>query len=191
MKIGLFGDSFGYQQPVHPFKSWVDLLRQHASIDNHCQCGVSEYKILGQLRSVDLSHYDQIIITHTSPTRVFIKYNPLYKDSTTHKNCDILLADIESRHDAFSQLCKNYFKYIFDIDYAIDMHNMICQEINNMVKDHKVTHITHFDYTQCYQFLNMIDFHALWLKNRGEVNHYNEFGNQQIYKTILEKLNLT
>ena len=190
MRIGLFGDSFGYQNTTRPFKSWVDRLGQHAIIDNHCQCGVSEYKILTQLRSVDLLQYDQLIITHTSPTRVFVRHNPLHMDSDTHTNCDILLADVEPRHDAFSQLCKDYFKYIFDIDYAIDIHNMICQEINHTVKDHKVIHMTHFDYTRCYQFLNMIDFYALWLKNRGEVNHYNEFGNEQIYNTISKKLNL-
>jgi hypothetical protein len=189
MRIGLFGDSFGYQTTNQPFKSWVDWLSQHAIIDNYCQSGVSEYKILEQLRLINLSQYDQIIITHTSPTRVFVRYNPLHKDSETHKNCDLLLSDIESKNDPFSQVCKNYFKYIFDIDYAIDIHNMICQEINNIVKNYKVIHITHFDYRQCYQFPNMIDFYKLWVKNQGEVNHYNEFGNRQIYETILPKLN--
>ena len=158
------------------------------TIDNHCQCGVSEYKILQQLKSANLNKYDWVIVTHTSPTRVFVRYNPLHQESITHKNCDILLADIESKNDKFSNVCKDYFKYIFDIEYAIDIHNLICKEIDSIVKNLNVLHITHFDYTTCYQFPNLINFYNLWADNRGPVNHYNKYGNQQVYETVLKRL---
>ena len=188
MKLGLFGDSFGYQKTGQSFDSWVDLLSQHADIDNRCQCGVSEYKILQQIKAAKLDDYDQIIITHTSPTRVFVRDNPIHIDSSTHGQCDILLADVEARNDMFSNACKNYFKYIFDIEYATDIHNLICKEIDSLVKNHNVVHITHFDYSECYQFVNMINFYNLWLDNCGPVNHYNEYGNREIYNVLFEKL---
>lgn len=188
MKIGLFGDSFGYQKGDQPFSSWVDLLSQHYEINNHCQCGVSEYKILQQLKNADLSKYNQIIITHTSPTRTFIRYNPLHQDSLYHKNCDIILSDIEQRNDQFSQACKQYFRYIFDYDYALDIHNMICKEINTLTCDHQVLHITHFDYSGCGVFDKLLNFYPTWIANRGEVNHYNQEGNLTVYKTIMKEI---
>lgn len=188
MKLGIFGDSFGYQNSTNLFPSWVDHLSQHGIIDNYCQCGVGEYKILQQLKAVNLNYYDQIIITHTSPGRVFIRNNPLYSDSTTHKHCDILFSDIEHRDDQFSKTCHNYFKYIFDMDYAIDIHNMICHEIDSLTKQYNVIHLTHFDYSKCYQYPSILNFHKMWLKNRGPVNHYNEYGNQEIYRVLLKKI---
>jgi hypothetical protein len=187
-KTALFGDSFGYQFPTQDFSSWVEKLGNHYVISNHCQAGVSEYKILQQIKSADLGGYDQIIITHTSPSRVFVRYNPLHEDSITHQDCDIILADIENRKDRFSKACHDYFKFIFDFDHALDIHNMICQEIHQRTEKHNVVHMTHFDYTNCFEFPNLINFHALWLKNRGPVNHYNQFGNNEIYKTLLAHL---
>jgi hypothetical protein len=186
--IGLFGDSFGVQKDCEPFESWVTLLSKDYGIINHCECGVGEYKILEQLRQTDLSVFDHIIITHTSATRVHVKQNPVHINSVYHKNCDIIYADIAERDDAFSQACQQYFKYIFDIEYAIDIHNMICEKIDRLLDKKNVTHITHFDYTNLYSFPNMKNFYKLYLNNKGEVNHYNKYGNQQIYQTLKDHL---
>lgn len=190
MKIILFGDSFGYQKNNNAYPSWVDLLSSHTFIDNKCQCGISEYKILQQIKNSNLDEYDKIVITHTSPYRTFVKYNPLHFNSDTHRDCDIILADVESRTDDFSVACQQYFKYIFDPEYAIDVHNMICTEIDLITKNYDTIHITHFDYLKlkCYQFKNFINFYPIWEKNRGPVNHYNEYGNQQVYETVLKRL---
>jgi hypothetical protein len=67
MKIGLFGDSFGYQTPNTAFEGWVDLLSKHYKISNYCKCGIGEYKILKQLQRENLSQFDCLIITHTVP----------------------------------------------------------------------------------------------------------------------------
>ena len=89
-KIGIFGDSFGYQKRNRPFNNWVDLLSNHFEIVNHCECGISEYKILQQLKKANLHEFDFLIITHTSATRTFVSYNPLHVNSDDHKNCDII-----------------------------------------------------------------------------------------------------
>jgi len=187
-KLGLFGDSFGVVKSIEPFPSWVTLLSKHFDILNYCESGVGEYKILKQLQNINLEKFDHIIITHTSATRVYVKDNLLHSNSEYHKNCDIIYADIEGRKDEFSKACQNYFKYIFDLDYAIDIHNLICKEINQLVQEKSVTHITHFDYTKLYHFSNMINFFNLFEDNRGTVNHYNEYGNYTIYQTLLKNL---
>lgn len=188
MKIALFGDSFGYQKSNEPYPSWVDLLAVHCDLDNHCECGVSEYKILQQIKSADLKQYDKIIVTHTSYSRVYVEQNPLHLDSQYHKNCDVLYADIEHRDDEFSRACKLYFKYIFNDTHAKDIHNLILQQINFLSKNRPSLHLTHFDHTGLFEFDNFLNFHKLFLNNRGPVNHYNESGNQQVYNHVWQKL---
>ena len=188
--LGIFGDSFGVETANEPYPSWVSLLRKDYSIKNFCQSGVSEYKILQQLKSVDLKTFDTILITHTSPTRVYVKYNPLHQDTEYHKNCDLILSDVESATGEFAQAAQLYFKHIFDVDYACDMHNMVCREIDDITQNHDVVHVTHFDYSRLYKFPNMLNFHKIFLKHRGAVNHYSEFGNKLVYETLLNNTEL-
>lgn len=188
MKIGLFGDSFGVAKHTDEFSSWFSLLSAHYDIINHCECGIGEYKILEQLRNSDLEQFDHIIITHTSAARVYVKHNPIHNTSDYHKNCDIIFADIENRTDQFSVACQQYFKYIFDLDYAIDVHNMICKEIQSLIDGKSVTHITHFDYSGLFEFPNIINFHKFYLENKGPVMHYNQSGNMYIYQVLLKEL---
>jgi hypothetical protein len=188
MKLAIFGDSFGVQKSNQPYKSWVDLLSQHFDITNHCECGVGEYKILKQLQGTDLTQFDKILIVHTSATRIYVKYNPLHCSSEYHKNCDIILADVENGDTEFALACQLYFKHIFDLDYAIDIHNMICNTINKYCLDKSVVHTTHFDYSGLFQFPDMISFYDLFLEHRGNVNHYTKHGNNLIYQSLIKIL---
>jgi hypothetical protein len=188
MKLAIFGDSFGAQKTNQPYLSWVDLLSRHFDITNYCECGVGEYKILKQLQSADLTKFDKILLVHTSATRTYVKYNPLHQSSEYYKNCDIILSDVEEGKNEFSTACLLYFKHIFDLDYAIDIHNMICKKIDELCQGRNVVHTTHFNYSELYQFQNMINFHNLFLNARGEVNHYNESGNYQIYQSLIKIL---
>ena len=186
--IGLFGDSFGYRKKDEPYPSWVDLLAEYVTINNHCECGVSEYKILRQLQLADLDSYHTVIVTHTSYSRVFVEHNPLHANSEYHKNCDILYADIESNRDEFSRAGQLYFKHIFSDSYATDMHNLILKEIEELLAGRKVIHMTHFDHTGLRPLSRLLEFHSLFLDNRGPVNHYNSTGNQEIFNQVLERL---
>ena len=97
-------------------------------------------------------------------------------------------SDINQGDTEFSQACRLYFKHIFDLDYAVDLHNMICQQIDQLCQDLPVIHITHFDYEKLYQFPNMINFYELFLQHRGPVNHYDQYGNGQVYQSLLKVL---
>ena len=110
--------------------------------------------------------------------------------SKYHKNCDILYADIEKNSDEFSVAGQMYFKHIFDFEYSNDIHNMICREIDRLVAHADPIHITHFDYTDLYNFAGLLNFHRLFLKNKGTVGHYNKEGNIKIFETIMQRLTL-
>jgi len=185
-KIGIFGDSFGVGLQSGPNIGWSRLLENHYSITNHCECGIGEYKILCQIKNADLSRFDAIIVTHTSPTRVHTRFNPVHQNSTYHTNCDIIFSDIEHRKDAFSVMAHNYFKMVFDFDYYTDIHNLICKEIHQITQVLPTVHITHFDYNNLYTFDHkLINFYSHWHAHPGDVNHYSQFGNQHVYENLI------
>ncbi len=186
--IGIFGDSFGVSKKEDAFDGWTAILSKQFDVQNYCQCGVSEYKIQKQIESAELSQFDRIIITHTSHTRIYVEHNPLHQHSQYHKDCDIIFSDIEHNNDDFSKACQLYFKHIFNMNHAIDMHNLVCQKIDQLTQNHSVIHMTHFDYTNLYRFKKMLDFCDLFSKQRGDVNHYTKIGNKKIYDTLIELL---
>jgi hypothetical protein len=186
--IGLFGDSFGYQHDDAEFDSWVDQLERHFDIINHCQCGVGEYKILQQLEKVDLTQFDYVIILHTSFLRVFVADNPLHTQSKTHQHCDIIYADIADRPEEFAQACRLFYKHIFDEQYARDIYNLICKQIDELCSNLPIIHVTNFDHTGLYKFPQLESFYLTFQKHRGNVNHYNKIGNQIVFDTLIKRL---
>lgn len=188
MKILLLGDSFSVAVKDDRILGWPILLEKDFYVENKSESGSSQFRILENLKKSELNRYDKIIISHTSPMRTYVNHNPLHQSSQYHKNCDIIFSDIENRKDEFSVACQLYFKHIFDIRYAINIHNLICQEIDKLTSAYNVLHITHFDYTELYNFRGMINFYQHWLAHRGNVNHYNQTGNNFVYSKIIKSL---
>lgn len=188
MKLAIFGDSFATRMPNSHNIGWPILLERNYTVTNFAQAGSSEYKILKSIQSADLDSYDQIIISHTSPNRVYVPHNPLHQHSQYHKNCDIIFSDVEHNHDEFSQACQLFFKHIFDLDHAKHIHELICKEIDQLTNQRKVLHLTHFDYSGLYQFPNLVDFYTTWSQHRGSTNHYNQQGNTLVYESIMNTL---
>jgi hypothetical protein len=184
MKLAIFGDSFSARVTHDNIIGWPIELEQYASIDNFSHSGSSEYRIFEIIKSTNLEKYDKILISHTSPLRMFVRHNPIHQNSQYHKNCDIIFQDIEQRKDEFSVACQLFYKHIFDIDYSINMHNLICHEIEQLTNKYNTLHITHFDYTNLYQFKNFINFYPHWLNNKGPVNHYSKIGNNFVANVI-------
>lgn len=180
-KIGIFGDSFGVRQQVDSNIGWSCLLELDYNTSNFCENGIGEYKILNQIKNANLSLFDAIVVSHTSPFRVHTRMNPVHSNSTSHSNCDIIFSDIEHRKDAFSVMAQEYFKLVFDIDYYNDIHTLICKEIELITQTVPTIHITHFDYTNLYSFNNqLINFYPDWQQHRGDVNHYSTAGNRHV-----------
>jgi hypothetical protein len=185
----IVGDSFSSAE-LSGDSGWPVLLDQNFNITNFSSPGIGEYKILQKLKSAMLEQYELIIISHTSPNRLHSVANPLYPPGHLYRSSDIIFSDAESKiHQVhLAKDIVNYYKYIFDSDYYNFIHTCCCQEIDQITKNNKVLHITHFEWHGLYQFDKLINFHNFWLDNRGSIAHYTKEANQIIYKTLLGRI---
>lgn len=164
------------------------MLAEQHEVVNLAQAVCSEYKILKQLESTDLNTYDQIIISHTSPYRIYVKKHPVHYADALHKNCDLLYSDIKAHSIKNKNLVPivNYIENYFDLDYAKDMHKLLCKEIEQLLEsvEDRVIHIANIDYKTIYCFKNIINFDNLFASNLGSMNHYDAKGNEEIFKIL-------
>ena len=189
MKILIAGDSFAARWPEEIF-GWVNYLERQYDVTNLAQAGVGEYKILKQLKSINLNDFDLVIVSHTSPSRVHTPTHPLHKKGF-HKDCDLIYTDLESLHNFFNDslnTAKKWFKHHYDEEYQIDVYNLIRKEINNIINIPYIS-LTHVEIANKLAFeKDNIDFSDLWKKQRGNINHYTEIGNRVIFKILIEKI---
>lgn len=191
IKILIAGDSFA---AVYPFAKlgWVNILAHRHNVTNLAQAGCGEYKILKQIKSVDLKDFDMIIVSHTSPSRVHVPNHPIHKEGF-HKNCDLLANDILDRNTWFNPSLKaaqDWFKYHYDDTYQIDIYNLIRKNINDTLNGIPYISLTHTEISRDLTIeSNNIDFSELWKRERGPINHYTISGNRIIYEKLAELIN--
>lgn len=191
MKLLICGDSFAsdWTTVYNDITGWPNLLANEYEVTNLAQAGCGEYKILLQLLSVDLTKFDKIIVSHTSPYRLYVKQHPVHKD-ILHQHSDLIYADIKAHSRTNRSLLPivDYFEKYTDIEYMEFVHNLICQEIDQLTKPFDVLHCTHFDWQNLYQFSGMKNFKSLHEQYPGLVNHYNPIGNIMVYENIRDAL---
>lgn len=186
-KILICGDSFAADWTVkYGDVGWPNMLAKEFAVTNLAQAGCGEYKIHQQLVSTNLIKFDQIIIAHTSPYRLYVNKHPIHNKDPLHKNSDLIYSDIleHSKNDKKLLPILDYYENYYDLDYAKFIHNLICKEIDTLTKLFPVLHITSFDWKGLYQFENMVHFEKEFDKHKGLMNHYNNEGNELVYKTI-------
>lgn len=168
------------------------MIAKQFNTTNVSQAGCSQYKIYLQLKSVNLEDYDAIIISHTSPNRLYVSEHPIHHSDILHGNSDLIYTDIINRDsDAKLKSAVDYFERYFDLDYAEFTHNLICKEIEEVVlRDvkHRVINMTGFDWDRLYQFDDMVSFVELMRLNRGTMNHFNEAGNRIVFETLCDRI---
>ena len=184
-KILIAGDSFAAKW-VDTDLGWVNKLESEFDITNRAQAGCGEYKILKQLLSTNLDDYDCIIVSHTSPSRIHVPSHPLHKTGF-HKDCDLIYNDIIDRFDfpyTSLSVAKGWFENFYDDEYQLDIYRMIREKINSIIEIPYIS-MSHIDLLKKESIESLhLDFSGLWKNNRGNVNHYNEFGNQFIADKI-------
>ena len=195
MKILICGDSFAADWTVkYTGQGWPNLLAQEHTVTNLAQAGCSEYKILKQLESAFLSQYDKIIVSHTSPYRIYVEKHPVHYNDPLHKNCDLIYTDLKEHDKKHKELKPiiEYFEKYFDFEHAKQMHELLCQEIERKLEpiQDRVLHITNLDWNGLHVFKNMISFEYLFETNRGLMNHFNDTGNKLIFDQIQKKLSI-
>jgi hypothetical protein len=189
MNLLICGDSFAADWTVkYSGQGWPNMLTEDFSVTNLAQAGCSEYKILKQLESADLSVYDKIVVSHTSPYRIYIEHHPIHYNDPLHKNCDLIYTDIKEHviKDKSLQPMVEYFEKYFDFDHAKYMHGLLCEKIQNLLQpvQDRVLHISNIEWEDLYQFPNMINFAYLFETNKGLMNHFDSEGNKIVYNKV-------
>jgi hypothetical protein len=189
LKILITGDSFAAQWPNNN-TGWSNLLEQYFTVTNIAQAGVGEYKILKQVKSVDLNKFDLLIVSHTSPFRIHTPNHPI-KRTGLHENCDLIYTDLEANNDASNKsltTALDWFRYHYDEDYQCDMYDLLRQEINRIAVIPYLC-LDHNPITSKHAFeANRFDFSNVWTKHRGVVNHYSNQGNTIVFQTVKEQI---
>jgi len=190
MNLLICGDSFAADWTIkYPGQGWPNMLSQNFTVTNLAQAGCSEYKILKQLQSVDLTKFDKIIISHTSPYRVYVERHPVHFNDPLHKHCDLIYSDVKDHAVDNKSLLPivEYFEKYFDLEHARYMHTLVCKDIQELLPvGCNVLHISNIDWEELYIFPHMINFYHLFKTNPGNMNHFDTIGNQFVYKQILE-----
>lgn len=187
-KVLITGDSFAAVWPDSK-NGWVNLLAKDFDVKNIAQPGISEYKILRQIKSENLKNYDCIIVSHTSPARIHVPEHPLHKEGF-HKNCDLIASDIDrvSFFNPALSAAKGWFKYYYDDEYQVDIYNLMRKEINDIINIPYLS-ISHVDIVSQLSIEDdHIDFSDLWKSNRGPVNHYTTEANKIVYEKIKKEI---
>lgn len=179
-KILICGDSFASDwYPTSKNLGWVNLLEKEFHVTNKAQAGVSEYKIYKQLITEDLSKYDKIIVSHTSPYRIPISQHPIHKDSRTHRECDLIYSDVVyHKNNKVMGIAKDFYENIYDSAYFEFTHNLIVDKILSL---NNIINITFFDW---YNHPSIINLSELFKEHRGKINHLTKVGNQITFSHI-------
>jgi hypothetical protein len=186
------GDSFAADWSLkYPQRlGWPNLLAKDFNITNLAQAGCSEYRIWQQLKSVSLDQFDYIIVSHTSPYRLFVKHHPVHAGDVLHHSSDLIYNDIKDHAKANPQLDSlvDYFENYVDLDYLADIHYLICQEIDKLMVGYPVLHLTNMDWHKFYQFNPVISFEKFYSTDSTAMNHYSDSNNRIIYEQLREHL---
>ncbi len=197
MNILIIGDSFSADWSVkyNRYPGWPTLLAKDHNVTNLAQAGVSEYKILKQLQSIDIGLFDHIIISHTSPYRIFVREHPVHALDELHSNADMVYSDIKHHNsklrNTFNKVLKAgviCFEKIFTSEYLNEIHRLIRNEIRSEVIFCDVIELGFFD--ENLGTRTAIDLTDFRVKHMGIINHLSARGNELLAEMIQDNINL-
>lgn len=199
MNIAFCGDSFvaDYRLSDKLKPGWPVLLNEALKSKTHYYgiAGACQYRILNQFKSTILDkNLELIIMSHTSPFRIYTNHHPLRSHDPLHFNSDFVISDTFSpkkyNKDNHVVAAQMYFKYLLDEDHCLEIHRLICEKIETLTKNInlKIIHLSGFDYSDIYRFDNWIDIEDIVRQYPGNINHLSPDGNQKILDRILNIL---
>lgn len=196
-KLLICGDSFAadWQVKYPQGQGWCNLITQYYHVTNVAQAGCSEYRIYQQLIHQDLNKFDCLVISHTSPNRIFTPKHPVHFNDPLHKNADLIYTDLKHHADSNPKLNSllDFFENYYDLDYACFIHNLILKEIDRYLEKYinlKILHTNNLYFDNCYQFPNHVylNFEKLFESNRGIYNHFDDKANRLVCEKIVQTL---
>jgi hypothetical protein len=95
-------------------------------------------------------------VSHTSPYRIHVKDHPVHAGDVLHNNSDLIYKDIKEHSKTNKKLSGlvDYFENYVDLTYLELIHSLIVKEINILLKDCNVLHISHQDNPSLDQYIN-------------------------------------
>lgn len=191
MRVLIAGDSFAAPWPGN-YPGWATSLSKDFTVTNRAQAGVGEYKIWLQLAQENLNNYDLTIVCHTSAYRVYVPEHPFHKNGL-HKNADLIYSDIAARSNyPEREHLEYYFASMFDLNYALDIHNLIKERIMYYTLDCRTIHLSFFSMLKNeFTIKDELNFYNIWQQHPGSVNHLSALGNDLVYNTIKDRINET
>jgi len=196
--ILICGDSFcaDWRIEYPDSQGWPTLLEKHFEIHNVGQCGCGEYKIVKQLSNKNLSNYDMVIVSHTSPYRMHTNFHPVYSNrykNSLHLNADFIYSDVEAHCKNYPELqpIKKVFENYYDLEQVNFVYKLTVQHIESILAEYAVSvlHMNHIDFSQFYQPFDTMCLKDTWNKHKGLINHYSNKGNEIIANKVLEYFN--
>jgi hypothetical protein len=185
-KLLITGDSFAADwTKKYEGIGWVNMLCKDFDVTNIAQAGVSEYKIHKQLSSQDVTQYDYVLVSHTSPYRIPIIEHPIHLNDTLHKDCDLIYSDIKEHvKNPIAKIAVDFYENIFYPEYFIYTYELMMNQIQ--IEYPNAINVTFFN-----NFKNdkVVGFEDIYLNNKGLINHMNNKGNKTIYNKIKNLIN--
>ena len=155
-------------------------------VTNVSQAGVSEYKILQQVKDHICSDPDVVIVCHTSPYRVHTLSHPVHHTGL-HKDCDLLYTDIEYHYNQNPtpelSIAMGYFEHHFDPDYYNQIYYLCRREISWLVPNN--IPLINVDFFPGNTGLDLSD---LPKSHPGQPNHMSESGHKIAYEKIVNEI---
>ena len=184
MNILIMGDSWAadWSSKHTDYPGWPNVIAEHTNTVNIAQAGVSQYSICKQLYMVEPEDYDKVIISITSPYRVFTYQHPVHKQGL-HAASDLIYTDIEHHaktHKNNPRLtsAKEYFEHHFDIDKALFDHKLYVEYcLQRLDPDKTIVTSNIQDNDEFVIGFNYLDGYDIWQSYPGKINHLSEEGN--------------
>lgn len=200
MKILVIGDSFAADWTVkYKGIGWTNLLADQYDVTNLAQAGVSEYKIYKQILSIsDVSAFDLIIVSHTSPYRIHTKQHPIHTGDLLHNNADLIYNDIDyhvhTLRGYFNRALRSavgFFVHHNDEEYQETVYMLFRDRINQLIGKTKCLVISNLpiDKKFCKEKI-VLNIRDIQQKYPGLMNHMSDEGNQLVYQKVLNEIAL-
>ena len=186
VKILIMGDSWAadWSSKHSEYPGWLNILASSHDVTNIAQAGVSQYSICKQMYDIHVTDYDKIIISITSPYRVYTPIHPVHHTDQLHGSADLIYTDIE-HHSKYEQYnprlasAKDYFEHHFDITQAEFTHHLYVDwclnrlDCDNTVVTSNIEHNSEYVGAHTY-----CDGFGIWNTYPGRINHLSAEGNE-------------
>jgi hypothetical protein len=142
-KIGIFGDSFGYEQSIFKKseletenigKSWVTMLRDYGNVCNFCEPGSDLY--FSYKNFIDNFYkFDKIIFLKTNYNRFSFKFEDSIVHAHSINNANMHLLNNSGQKYKAIKASIDYFLYLQDEEKDKILYNLYLNDITNKNND--------------------------------------------------------